>query len=154
MSHPKPCRTHFMQSARGVSPTLLELLGTVGKLDPGSALDFFPFRSGGWHEWQRRWVINPLCCSFTSKCFQPHMALLLGSACRSSAPSLWGCNINKASLKVQQLLKLSWSLPITVTTQSVRHRNMFSAHNGQQTRGETATRAAGDTGKCGDKSIF
>lgn len=114
-------------SNRGVSLILSELLGSAGKLDPGSALDFFSFRSGGWHEWQRRWVINPLSWSFTSKCFQPHTALLLGPACRSSAPSLWGCNINTASLKVQQLLKLSWSLPITVRTQSVQQKYVLCA---------------------------
>lgn len=88
---------------------------------------------GSWHEWQQRRVINPLSHSLTSKCFQPHTALLLGPVWHFSALSLWGCNINKASLKVHQLLKLSGSLPITVTTQCVQHKNMFSLYNSQQT---------------------
>lgn len=86
--------------------------------------------------------------SLTSKCFQPHTALLLGPAWHFSALSLWGCNINKASLKVHQLLKLSWSLPITVTTQCVQHKNMFSLYNSQQTwhkEDREQTRAVGDT---------
>lgn len=81
---------------------------------------------------------------FHFKVFSAPYGSPAGAVRRSSAPSLWGRNINKASLKVQQLLKLSWSLPITVTTQRTQHRNTSSARNGQQTRRVTATGAAGD----------
>ena len=75
-------------------------------------------------------------------------ALLLGPGWHFSALCLWGCNINKASLKVHQLLKLSRSLPITVTMQCVQNKNMFPLYNSQQT-GQRAEgeqmKAVGDT---------
>lgn len=66
-----------------------------------------------------------------------------GASWHFSAFSLWGCNINKASLKVHQLLKLSRSLPITVTTQCAQHKNMFSLYNSQQTRQRASRWEAG-----------
>lgn len=113
---------------------IISTLGGVGKPKPGSALDFFFLGYGSWHEWQQRRVTNPLSRSLTSKCLEPHTALLLGPVWHFSALSLWGCNINKASLKVRQLLKLSRSLPITVRMQCVQHKNMSSLYNSQQTR--------------------
>lgn len=103
------------------------LVGNWSQAQPGVSLYF-------WNEWQQRQTINPGSHSFTSKCFGPRTALLLGAGVwHFSALSLWGCNINKASLKVYQLLKLSRSLPITVTKQSVQHKNMFPLCNSQQT---------------------
>lgn len=114
-------------------PAYYEFGEGVGKLKPGSVWDFFfGLWYGGWHEWQQKRVINPLSRTLTSKCFQPCTALLLRLVWHFSALPLWGCNINKASLKVHQLLKLSWSLPITVTMPCVLHKNMFSLHNSQQ----------------------
>lgn len=134
---------------RGVSVILLVLQG-CRKSEARLSFGFlFTLVFAGWREWQPRRVINPPSRPLTSKCFQPHTALLLGPAWHFSALSLWGCNINKASLKVHQLLKLSWSLPITVTTPCVQHKNMFSPRNSQQTvrndgQGEQM-RAAADT---------
>ena len=108
-------------------------LGGVGKAKPGSAVDFF-FPS----VWKLTWVTAEAGYQSSEppshfKVFSARTAPLLGPVWHFSAHSLWGCNINKASLKVHQLLKLSRSLPITVTTQCVQHKNMFSWYNGQQT---------------------
>lgn len=81
------------------------------------------------------------------KVFSSRTGLLLGPVWHFSALSLWGWNINKVSLKVYQLLKLSRSLPITVTKQCVQRKNMFSLPNGQQTWHKVKAelmRAAGD----------
>lgn len=108
----------------------LAFVAGVGKLKPGSAWSFIVLLK--WVTAERQ-TINPESHSFTSKCFGPRTALLLGAGVwHFSALSLWGCNINKASLKVYQLLKLSRSLPITVTKQSVQHKNMFPRCNSQQ----------------------
>lgn len=84
--------------------------------------------------------------------FSPRTALLLGPVWYFSALSLWGSNINKGSLRVYQLLKLSRSLPITVTRQCVQHRNMLELHNSQQTWSRAKTEMFMDSGfeeECG-----
>lgn len=112
---------------------IISALGVSENRSQAQPWIFFLLSYASGHEWQQRRVINPLSRTLTSKCFQPHTALLLGPVWHFSALSLWGCNINKAPLKVHQLLKLSRSLPITVTTQCLQHKNMFSLYNSQQT---------------------
>ena len=88
--------------------------------------------------WSLKWVTAEVDYQSSEplshfKVFSSRAGLLLGPVWHFSALCLWSCNINKVSLKVYQLLKLSRSLPITVTKPCVQRKNMFSLSNRQQT---------------------